>query len=57
MPTPRTSLSCIPVKNVLSGGTEIIAMGGHSAGTFHDNVEIFSMATKSWRKAGRVLVN
>lgn len=52
MPTGRRALACALVTNEKTGNTEIVAAGGYTT-TFMATVEIFTVSSKSWRKAGR----
>jgi hypothetical protein len=58
LPTARNGLSCGLVTKTDTGEQEIIAAGGYSGVTHStlDTVKIFSVHTKSWRRAGRMSV-
>jgi hypothetical protein len=59
MKTARHTHSCALVKNVLSGSAEIVAVGGFSSkgSVYLNSIEIFSVDSLKWRKAGNVSVS
>ena len=56
MPSARYGLNCALMKNTTNGGAEIVAAGGHHAGTYLKTVEIFNFETLSWRTAGQFII-
>ena len=53
MPTPREELSCGVVRDGSGVPLEVVTMGGvGNSGTGFD-VEIFDLATETWRTAGQ----
>jgi hypothetical protein len=51
MPTGRRGHACALVRNEKTGNHEIVAAGGFSTKYFA-TVEIYTVSSKSWRKAG-----
>ena len=51
MPTRREELSCGVVRDASGQPIEVVTLGGIGFGTGYD-VEIFDLATESWRTAG-----
>ena len=56
MPTLREELSCGVVRDAAAGGApvEVVTMGGSALSVFGTGteVEIFDLATETWRAAG-----
>ena len=53
MPTPREELSCGVVRDASGVPLEVVTMGGVGNSATGFDVEIFDLATETWRTAGQ----